>query len=170
MIDESFLILISGLILVSALVDDLRSRKIHNKLLLCLVPVALAGVVLTQGWMALLTTSLLSAFGALMISLPLYFLKIIGGGDLKLYVVAALTWSFPAVFWSLALALPWGGLLGLIRACLQGRVYIIWTNMLNLIKFKKVEKTALQTFPFSVVLLLGWLSYRVLDQIGWFEF
>lgn len=167
MLNESFLILTSGLILISALVDDLRSRKIHNKLLLCLIPVALIMVVLTQGWSALLSTSLLSAFGALAISLPLYFLRFIGGGDLKLYVVVALTWNLSTVFWSLALALPWGGFLGLIRACLQGRAYIILANMLSLIKFKKVEKEALQTFPFSVVLLLGWLSYRVLNQIGW---
>ena len=167
MLNESFLILVSGLILISALVDDLKSRKIHNKLLLCLIPVALIAVLLTQGWMALLSTSLLSAFMALVIALPFYFLRIIGGGDLKLYVTVALTWNLTAVFWSLVLALPWGGFLGLIRACLQGRAYIIWTNMLNLIKFKKVEKEALQTFPFSVVLLLGWLSYRTLSTIGW---
>lgn len=166
MIDGSFLILVSGLILVVALVDDLRSRKIHNKLLLCCIPIALAFVVLTQGWSALLSTSLFSFFGALALSFPLYFLRVIGGGDLKLYCTVALTWNLSTVFWSLTLALPWGGLLGLIRAVLQGKAYIIWTNMLSLIKFKKVEKEALQTFPFSVVLLLGWLSYRVLAMLG----
>ncbi len=166
MVDESFLILVSGLILISALVDDLKFRKIHNKLLLCCIPVALIAVVLTQGWSALLSTSLFSGLGALAISLPLYFFRIIGGGDLKLYFTVALTWNLSTVFWSLVLALPWGGLLGLIRTCLQGKAYIVWTNMLNLIKFKKVEKEALQTFPFSVVLLLGWLSYRVLEKIG----
>ena len=167
MIDESLLTLASGLILISALIDDLKSRKIHNKLLLCLIPLALLAVLLTQGWSGLLSTSLLSSFGALLISLPLYFLRIIGGGDLKLYVTVALTWSLPAVFWSLVLALPWGGFLGLIRSVLQGKALIIWSNMLNLIKFQKVEKEALQTFPFSVVLLLGWLSYRVLNQVGY---
>ncbi len=166
MTGESFLVLVSGLILVLALAADLKTRKIHNKLLLCLIPVALTAVVLTQGWTALFRTSLLSGLGALAFSMPLYFFRIIGGGDLKLYVTVALTWNLSTVFWSLALALPWGGFLGLIRSCLQGRAYIIWTNMLSLIKFKKVEKTALQTFPFSVVLLLGWLSYRVLNKIG----
>ncbi|MDE0150922.1 MAG: hypothetical protein OXK80_00275 [Bdellovibrionales bacterium] len=167
MIDVSFLTLVSGLILIAALIDDLKFRKVHNKLLLCCIPVALLAVVVTQGWSALLSTSLFSGLGALLIALPFYFLRIIGGGDLKLYVTVALTWSLPAVFWSLILALPWGGILGLIRAILQGKAFIIWNNMLNLIKFKKVEKEALQTFPFSVVLLLGWLSYRVLNQIGW---
>jgi len=167
MIDESFLILVSGLILIAGLVDDLKFGKIHNNLLLCCIPVALIVVALTQGWSALLSTSLFSGLGALAIALPFYFLKVIGGGDLKLYVTVALTWNLPTVFWSLVLALPWGGFLGFIRACLQGRAYIVWGNMLNLIQFKKVKKEALQTFPFSVVLLLGWLSYRVLNKVGW---
>jgi len=167
MIDEFFLILISGLILIAALVDDLKFRKVHNKLLLCCIPVALIAVALTKGWFALLSVSLLSGLGALAIALPFYLLRVIGGGDLKLYVIVAFTWNLSTVFWSFVLALPWGGLLGLIRSVLQGKAFIVWNDMLSLVRFKKVKKEALQTFPFSVVLLLGWLSYRVLSEVGW---
>ena len=164
-----FLTFVSALILIVGLIDDLRSRKIHNKLILVLIPVALLSVGFSLGLKSLITMSLLSGILALCLSLPLYFLKIIGGGDLKLFFTVSLVWESETVLWSLILALPWGAFLGLTRSALQGRSSLVFLNLISLIKFKKIKTKELQTFPFSVVLLLGWLSYRVLSKAGFFN-
>ena len=47
--------LLTTLILAVGVGDDLRSRKIHNKLILILLPAALAGTILLKGFSGLLT-------------------------------------------------------------------------------------------------------------------
>lgn len=155
--------LISFFILISGIVDDLRSRKIHNKLILFLIPIALSLVALIEGPQALLYVSLPSGLVALGLSLPLYFLKIIGGGDLKLYFTVSLTWATSETFWSLIWAFPIGLVFGLLRVCFQGKMKDFFQNVLSLILLKKPKN--LQTFPFSIALFFGWMTFKVLEKI-----
>ena len=152
-----FQFILPGLILVSAMVDDLRSKKIHNVLLIILFVFAVISIVFLQGFSALLP-----AFGkllvALSISASLFFLKVLGGGDVKLYSVLALVLSPRVLILSLILGFVWGAILGVVKIILDKKAHVMFANLLSLFTFKKPSADTLHKFPFSIGLFLGWLS------------
>ena len=150
-------ILFPALILLTGMLDDLRSRKIHNKLIIVLFLCSLIYVLVTNGVGALLPTFGKCAL-ALIISAPLALVKIIGGGDMKLYAVLALSISTYDLFFSLLFSFFWAAALGVIKAILDKKIYLLGLNLFNLFKLKKVSTDEMNTFPFSVSLFLGWLS------------
>ncbi|MDE0119487.1 MAG: prepilin peptidase [Bdellovibrionales bacterium] len=152
-----FNIVLPAFILLSAVVDDLRSQKIHNILILVLLGVALISVLIFQG-----ASGLFPALAKLVVSLgitvPLVLLKVIGGGDMKLYAVLSLVLSPRTLIVSLICAFFWGAILGLIKVILDKKMGLMYINFLSLLKFKKPSSDTLNTFPFSISLFLGWLS------------
>ncbi len=156
--------IISGFILVVGIADDLRSRKIHNQLILFFIPLALLSVLVVRGPAALLSISLISGLVALLISIPLYSLKVIGGGDLKLYMAVSLTWDWNTCVWSFICALPISLVFGLLRIIFKGELKKFFFNIWALVQFQKIDQKQAQTFPFSVALFLGWLTYLVLEK------
>ena len=149
--------ILPGIILLSAVVDDLRSKKIHNSLILVLLGVTLVSVLVFQGFSDLLP-SILKLLMALGISVPLVLLKVIGGGDMKLYAVLSLVLSPLALVISLVCAFFWGAVLGVIKVILDKKTGLMYVNFLSLLKLKKPSSDTLHSFPFSISLLLGWLS------------
>ena len=145
------------LILVPAVVDDLRSQKIHNYLILILLALALISLVLVQGFGALVP-ALFRFLMALGIGIPLVLIKVFGGGDMKLYAVLSLVLFPQALMVSLVCAFCWGAFLGLIKVVLDKKIGLIYLNFKSLLKFKKPEQAHLHTFPFSVSMLVGWAS------------
>ena len=160
-----FLKIISFSILALGLADDLRSRKIHNKLIYYLIPVALLAVLIAHGPRSLLYMSAFSGLMALALSVPLFFLKVIGGGDVKLFFAFALTLSPSEAFWAFVLAFPAGLLMGFLRLVFQGRLHLFLHNMLALIQLTRPKKENLQSFPFSAALLMGWLLLHTLREV-----
>ena len=152
-----FNIVLPMVILLSAVVDDLRSKKIHNVLILILFGIALVSVLIVQGPSGIFpaVARLLVALG---ITIPLVLLKVIGGGDMKLYAVLSLVLSPRTLIVSLVCAFFWGAILGLIKVILDKKTGLMYLNFLSLLKFKKPSSDTLNSFPFSVSLLLGWLS------------
>ena len=149
--------LFPALILVAGIVDDLRSRKIHNPLIIILFVCSIIYVPVVYG-----ISALLPAFGkmalALVISAPLVLTKIIGGGDMKLYAILALSISTYDLLFSLLFSFFWAAALGVIKAILDKKLYLLSLNLFCLFKLKKVSTDEMSTFPFSVSLFLGWLS------------
>ncbi|MGI9549134.1 MAG: prepilin peptidase [Bdellovibrionales bacterium] len=152
--------LLPTLLLVIALVDDLRSRKIHNKLLLILLPIVLVAVFLLKGFVGL-KLGLFAALLAMVLGVPLYSIRLIGGGDLKLLIVFALTVDIFALSYSFIYSLFWALILGVVKIILDKKIHYFLSNLLLIftLKNKKIEKEALHTLPFSVAFLFGWLSY-----------
>ena len=152
-----FSFILPGFILLSAVVDDLRSKKIHNSLILFLFGMALVSVLIFQG-----VQGVFPALGKLLVALgigvPLVLLKVIGGGDMKLYAVLALVLPPRALFLSLMCAFFWGAILGVIKVVLDKKTGLMYMNVLSLLKFKRPSSDMLHSFPFSVSLFLGWLS------------
>ena len=144
-------------ILVSSIVDDLRSKKIHNYLILAQAGVAIVSVLIIQGPMALLYALAFMVL-SLLITIPLVLLKVIGGGDMKLFAVLALVLSPRLMLWTFVCSFVWGALLGVVKAILDKKATLLYFNMLFLFKLKPPSAEQLHTFPFSVSLLLGWLS------------
>ena len=157
--------IVSLIILIVGCIDDLKTRKIHNQLILWMIPIALISVLAIEGPKALIFISLFSGLTALGLALPLYFLGIIGGGDVKLYFAVSLTFLPVEAFWALVWGFPIGLVFGLLRTVFQGKIKDFGHNMLALIQLKKPKKTELQTFPFAVALLLGWMTFRVLSGV-----
>ncbi len=142
---------------MAGVADDLRSRKIHNWLILILLAVALLSIFFLQGYGGLFR-ALGKGLVALGLSLPLTLLKVIGGGDMKLYTVLALVLPPQAVISSLVCSFFWGAILGVIKLILDKKTGLVYVNLLSLLKFKRLPADTLHTFPFSVSLFLGWLS------------
>ena len=149
--------LVPALVLLAGVVDDLRSRKIHNKLIIVLFVCSLVFVIGAYGFRGLLP-ALSNSVLALAISVPLVLCKVIGGGDMKLYVVLALTVSSYNLVFSMLFSFFWAAGLGLIKAVLDKKIYLLGLNLFSLFKLKKVSVDEMNTFPFSVSLFLGWLT------------
>ena len=149
--------ILPAVILLAGVVDDLRSQKIHNWLILTLLAVASFSLLLLQG-----LPGLFPALGkmviALGISAPLVLMKVIGGGDMKLYVVLSLVLPPRYLILSLICAFFWGAVLGVIKVILDKKTGLMYANFLALLKLKKPSADTLHAFPFSVSLFLGWLS------------
>lgn len=160
--------LLTTLILAVGVGDDLRSRKIHNKLILILLFFALAGTFILKGVPGVLAGGL-AALLALVMGILLYFAKIIGGGDLKLLFVFALTVTWMEAGTSLIYALPWALLLGVFKIALDKKLKVFFSNLLLLTKFQKPDISHLHTIPFSLALLFGWLTCASLKRGGLWE-
>ena len=149
--------ILPGGILLAGMVDDLRSRKIHNWLILVLFAIAILSILFVQG-PAGLFRALGWGFVALGLSLPLTLLKVIGGGDMKLYIVLAMVLTPQAMISCLVCSFFWGAILGVLKLILDKKTGLMYVNLLSLFKFKRLTADTLNTFPFSVSLFLGWLS------------
>lgn len=157
--------LVPSLILASGTFDDLRSQKIHNKLILTLMPIAIISQFLGFGAEGLALSFL--AFGlALCFSVPMVLSGMLGGGDMKLYAVFALATNFHATLWVGVYSLFWGALFGVIRSLLMGQGLVLVMNVVGLMKKEKPEEAHLTKIPYSVALLMGWLTYLSLQQLG----
>lgn len=155
-------VLVASLILGAGVVDDLRSRKVHNWLaVLCLV-IGLASNVYSQGWYGL-QVGILSAVVAFAVAAPLFFLRIVGGGDLKIFVAFAASVTWIAALTTGFYSLVWGGIFGLIQAIAQGQATSLFTNMKTLTVQRKTEGLSLHKIPFTVALLVGWFTTLKLE-------
>ena len=157
--------ILTTLILSVGVGDDLRSRKIHNKLILILLSVAGVGVLLLKGVSGALA-GMLSALLAGVLGTPLYISKIIGGGDLKLLVVFSFTVTWMEAGMSLIYSLPWALLLGVFKIALDKKFRVFLANLLLMAKLQKPDFSTLHTIPFSLGLLFGWLTCVSLKRGG----
>lgn len=157
--------LVTACVLLAAGVDDLRSRKIHNNLILFLLPLVLIAVVFIKG-----PAGLLPAFAGMLtaavIGLPLNLAKVIGGGDLKLLMVFGLTLNAQGVIFSFFYALPWALLMGVIKMALDKNLKGFAFNLFSIAKMKKPDIQSLHTVPFSIALIFGWLTF-ILTLKNW---
>ncbi len=158
---------LSGLILFIASIDDLRSRKIHNKLILVLLFIAILAVFVLKGSQGLIDGGL-SAGLALLVAVPLALLRAIGGGDLKLLVVLAFTLSWLDFLRIFIYSLPWALLLGLVKITLDGQLKKFFLNLYYLFTNRTTKGIQFHSIPFSVTLFMAWMSWLTLKSLGYY--
>ncbi|PIS11228.1 MAG: hypothetical protein COT73_05110 [Bdellovibrio sp. CG10_big_fil_rev_8_21_14_0_10_47_8] len=141
-------------------VGDLRSKKVPNQFVLISAGTAIIFVLVTQGLPGLLVSVLSLMAGAILI-LPLYLMKAIGGGDLKLFLAVSLLMTWQGVLISVFGALVWGSLLGIFQVALKGEIKAFLHNLLALFQRVKLQETKTHKIPFTVALLLGYLTSLV---------
>lgn len=145
--------------------DDLRSKKVHNKLILILLPIALLSQFIGFG----LSGISYGAFGfllALSLTIPMVLAGMLGGGDMKLFSVFALATNMNAAIWVGMTSLFWGALLGIFRAIFLGQGLVLLTNTMGLLRKEKPKEAHLTKIPYTVALLFGWLTYLTFQFIG----
>ena len=152
---------VASLILVAGVVDDLRSKKVHNWLFLTCTAIAVVTGVIHSGLVGL-NFALLGFLAGLLTLLPFVLLKIIGAGDMKLFAAfgAVAGWSTTvdvAIF-----ALIWGALFGIVTVIVKGQFKATVQNMLAIAGMKDHTQLMLHKMPFTVALLMGWLSHLTL--------
>ena len=159
-------VFLPGLILLIASIDDLRSRKIHNKLILFLLPFVLIAVALLKGLGGLFSGAI-SALLAVIVGVPLTLARVIGGGDLKLLVLLALTVDWFTLIDIFVYSLPWALLLGLFKMALDRKIKNFFFNLVFLFKQRGAQGLKLHSIPFSFTLFMGWLSFLTLKGLNY---
>jgi prepilin peptidase CpaA len=150
--------LVSTLILVIGLVDDLRSRKIHNILLLGLLVFAFLFVFAVRGLTGI-ENGVLSALLAIGLTFPLVYFKALGGGDMKLFAVFGITSNPSVVIQVYLYSLIAGALIGLVRAALSGQLMTVLKSTALLAMDRTNKPSGEFNIPFSAALLTGWMVH-----------
>lgn len=144
-------------LLALAMWDDLRTRKVRNQLLLVGFCLILALITMTQGFNGLLNSGL-SMLTACVAVLPLYFLRVMGGGDVKLFVVVSLLFSWEQVLIALFASMIWGSFLGIFQVILKGQTKEFAHNLMAIAHRTKLRPEVTHKVPFTVALFLGFAS------------
>lgn len=152
------LLIIPTLILLGAVVTDLRSRKIYNWYVLSAAAIALLHSYYFFEWSGI-TQGLAGAGIAILLTLPLVFVGVLGGGDMKLFVAFGLATSYSTVFSVVIGTFVWAAVFGLIYATLNGTLKRLFLNMGALAKGQKSKSLQLHQIPFTVAMLIGWMTY-----------
>lgn len=157
---------VATLSLVAGLVDDLRSRKVHNALLLSLFPIVLAANLYFRGMDGALIG--IGAFLlALILTLPLFAARIFGGGDVKLFAVFALCVDPSTMFYTLVFSLVWGAVFGLTRAALQRQILSLVRATYRAARRQRTPRhESIHPIPYTFALLLGWFTQLTLLRAG----
>lgn len=157
-------IIAASSVLISGVVDDLRSRKFHNWLFLgCLAFGAV--FVLATGGVRAFPMALLGMAGGFAVFLPMVLLKIIGAGDMKLMGAFGLIAGWDAVLTTAFWSLIWGALFGLIAVIVRGHFKALLHNMFSIVVVRERQGLELQKIPFTIAILMGWLSSLVLRGV-----
>lgn len=152
-------------VLLAGLVDDLRSRKVHNQLVLALMVLTLACGFYFRGLEGTIVG--FSAFGlALLLTLPLFMLGAWGGGDVKLFAVFALAVDPASMFGTFVYSLVWGALFGVTRAALNKQLLVLVRNTYRMAGRQRVRPQEIQTIPYTFALLLGWFTQLTFLRMG----
>lgn len=161
----NFSFLVPTFILAAGIVDDLRSRKVHNKLVLVLMAIGLTATYLQWGLHGL-AFGLLAAFVALAICFPLVVTGIMGAGDMKLLMAFGAASSWNTVIWVLIYSFFWGALLGVFQSILRGEGRLLIASTWSVVLLQKKSQFPLHKIPYTVALFFGWLTLLTARQAG----
>lgn len=152
-------------LLLAGVVDDLRSRKVHNQLVLFCLALSLVAAFFIPN-QSILEPLKSFAFAAAL-GAPLWLFRVVGGGDYKLMVAISPLIPFNSVFEFFMWSLVWGAVLGLIKAILDRRLGSMYQNIFATLVHKKgVADKHLTKVPFTVAILLGFMSVTYSVLVG----
>jgi prepilin peptidase CpaA len=150
------------LMLLVSVVDDLKTKKIHNALAVSCAVIALVFVGVTHGSAGYMT-ALISFATAMVAILPLYLMKILGGGDLKIFAAVSLLMSWQGALVTLIASVIWGSVLGIFMVVMKGQGKAFAMNLMSLAHRVKPESSQLHKVPYSVALLFGFMTHLILS-------
>ncbi len=157
-----------GAILIAGVVNDLVSRKYKNWLFLTSLAISIIVVFALDGVNGLLVG--LSGFAtACAIGIPLVIFKIMGAGDLKLLAVFGFATNWGITLEVALYAFVWGALLGLMRALFDKQGLQVFKNVYNVVIYRvKLPESEMHMIPYTVAILIGWITHLALNNKGAF--
>ncbi|MCB0356592.1 MAG: prepilin peptidase [Bdellovibrionales bacterium] len=155
--------IVPTVILIAGIINDLKSRKVRNYLVLLLILTSLANAYYFGGWEALKWggISLIVALGS---CLPLVLTRIMGAGDMKLLMAFSLSVAPMSTFLVLVYSFIWGAILGIFQAVLKGEGMNLINNTITIVTGGKqsLSEEKLHKIPYTIALLFGWLTHLTL--------
>ena len=146
-------LIIPTLILVAGIINDLKSRKVRNYLIIIFTLLSLGNVFyfMGMGGLKMGGISLLVALGS---CLPLVLARIMGAGDMKLLMAFAINIAPMSAFLVLVYSFLWGAVLGIFQAVLKGQGMNLVNNTLSIVTGgkKAVAEEHLHKIPYTVAL------------------
>ncbi len=152
-------------LLLAACLTDIKYKKVYNVFIVASFLIILANHLIFGNKEILLEggAGLVMAF---VLTLPLYLMKAMGGGDIKIFAVFGFSTNTDAVLFTFLASLVWGSVLGIIRAIFNKQGDVLLSNFIKIIKFQKPERHTLHQIPYTVALLAGWVSYTIYVSYG----
>ncbi len=151
-------------ILAGASFFDIKSRKVPNAFVLVVLALALVFSVFISSVDKVDT--LFSFLTALLITFPLWSIGAMGAGDVKIFAVFGLLASTQTVVNVFIFSIFIAAAIGVIKSILEGHAYYFISNFKKILTLQKPEKQTLSKIPFTVALLLGWISFLIYDHFG----
>lgn len=148
--------------LVLAVYLDLKTAKFPNKFFISFLIFNVLLTILFRGG-AGITVGLLTFGVAVLLLTPIYMVKILGGGDIKLMLAVSPVLLMDEFIGFLFMSFLWAGVFGLMRSLLGGNLRALLVN--TLFMSKKIT-VATDKIPFTVGILLGWCSYKSFLGLG----
>ncbi len=160
-------IVLPSFILAISAFEDIRAKKVTNKLLLGLLAVVIIFHAFTfkQFEFVESISGLVTAF--LLLS-PLYFLKALGAADVKVFMLLGFITGPYQILNIFLLSLICAVVFGLAIVVQKRGLIVFFENIKNILTLKKQNNQRLQQIPFTVALLAGWICYLVHQYHGRF--
>jgi prepilin peptidase CpaA len=154
---------IPGILLGASVYTDLKYKKVQNKMLLYFLPIVLVARFFDSGMDGVLQ-GFIASFIAMALCIPLVTSKALGAGDMKLLMVFGFTSHMEAIFWIILYSFVWGAVLGIIKVLLDKELMSLLKNTMNIVSREKEKIKNLHSIPFTIAILLGWMSHLVLTN------
>jgi prepilin peptidase CpaA len=154
-------LLIPSLILLVAVIFDVKTYKIPNEWVVISIILALLSSYYFYDFEGL-KQGAMGAGIAIMMMLPLVLLGVLGAGDMKLMFAFGLASTYPAVFTVIVFSFLWAAIVGLLFAVLKGRAVELLMHMFRIVTTGQSDKEGLQKIPYTIALMLGWITFLIL--------
>jgi prepilin peptidase CpaA len=144
---------------------DFKSRKVPNKVFLLALASTIIGSLLLRPQLSL-TELLLSLGITFVVGSVLFALRILGGGDVKIWfaIAALLTWKESIEF--ILQSFIWGAVLSLLGTLVRGDLTLVLIRVKSLMTFTKSADKSISPIPFTVALLLGYWGMVAMAERG----
>lgn len=168
------------LLLLTAAICDFRSHRIPNQLVLGGL---LFGAIYNTAFPPTPHDSVLFPLGgvalALLVFLPLYLMRAMGAGDVKLMAMAGAFLGPTDIFCAMLASMVTGGVLALCYALAKGTAMRMWRNLVSLFQHSLLntftggsQSMRIETsqsagkLPYGVAIAIGTGAYLIMHQLG----
>jgi Flp pilus assembly protein protease CpaA len=153
------------LILLVSTFTDFKFKKVQNWIVLSLLAIVIVHHAVA-GQREIWNEGFLGFGTAILLCLPLYMAKALGGGDFKIFAVFGLAANPNAVLCTFLFSLFWGSALGIAKAIFAGQGKVFLENFKKILKLQKPDPQTVQKIPYTIALLLGWFTFLIYTHYG----
>jgi len=162
--------------LLAAVFTDMETRKIPNKLVLAGIVIGLLAQAFLLDGEGIISALKGLAFG-FGLFLPLYLLRVMGAGDVKLMALVGCFTGSPAIFGVVLCTLLAGGVLSLafslkmksVRQMLRNSIFMLMPSAIKIASDKQsanfVMVNSVGTLPYAMAIAIGTAGYLIWQGI-----